>query len=442
MLRKIIQNKVFATSGEQTFSGELNSKSKKQRNKIAIVIDTAIEIPPAAGVPYRLYNLSKALQRRNNQVVWIICNRNFQDKRNLKNLLRAEVKTYLLDKDSFYNPKYIAKILQNENIDVAQYEITQTFIDVGLPVRRLTKIPAILECHDVEATLRETLGRKEEAPLLEYLQFVAGQCADGLVSMTPTDYKTLVKKIQAPEDKMFLAPNGVSKNQVKSPINKRAIKQMVFLGNLHYPPNKEAALFIANKIFPEVKKAIPEVKMIFIGMVPDDLEKQLEKTRGVRVTGRVKDDDKFAELLTKSDMGLCTVRSGSGMKVKILDYSLAGLPIISTSIGASGYEKLDSLIIEDEKDCIIESCVGLLENPKRAIEIGKKNQKQVLNNYSWKSISDTMEDVYRLARSFDLRGLEKVKSKPFWLEEEREKNSLLQGNYLIDNNISNYENNT
>lgn len=155
-------------------------------------------------------------------------------------------------------------------------------------------------------------------------------------------------------------------------------------------------------------------------MVPSDLANKYNHIKELSIMGPLSDELLDQELAT-ANIGMCIVHAGSGMKVKILTYSAAGLPIITTRFGAAGYEDVPSLIITDgSKDEIIENIKILLSNPIKAAKIGEKNRTFVAKNYLWTNITSIMKDAYDLAyaSSYSQR-LYLEPLKPFWLEENR-----------------------
>ena len=113
------------------------------------------------------------------------------------------------------------------------------------------------------------------------------------------------------------------------------------------------------------------------------------------------------------------------MKVKILTFAAAGLPIITTPLGAYGYDHLSSLIIEERLDRYPAILKQLMANPKKLLALGRRNRQNVRRWYDWKNIAGTLGKEYvRLLR----QPLTKIRTspladrpapKPLWLLENR-----------------------
>ena len=429
MIRRMINGAFFAHDGNRIHASPPKIHVQKKRYVIGVVIDTAMAVPPTTGVTYRLYHLSREMTRRGHCVVWILGNRNFGNRADLHQLSAVGIKIHLLPQKMFYDPECVAGILKKEKVDVVQYEITQTFMDIGLEIRKITGLPVLLEFHDIEATLRETLGRSAESPLMKFLQYAAGEYADSVIAMTPTDMRILIEGIGVQKEKLFLAPNGIENKSVKMDQLERSNNTLLFLGNLFYPPNRKGFDYLVKKILPKLDKS---VTLKSVGMAPPKLKSRYANNGRIRVLGEIKNKSLFEKEVASSTIGMCMLSAGSGMKVKILDYCRFGLPIVTTTIGASGYEGIKSLLVADSISDTIKHIKCLLSNRKYAGRVGEKNRKSARALYGWPRIAKTVENAIALAMNFNMRGTDGYRPRPFWLEEKRHGQAVLKNHYIID----------
>jgi len=137
-------------------------------------------------------------------------------------------------------------------------------------------------------------------------------------------------------EKMELVPNGVLTNYItpKNDIKKNNKyfnndnKTAIFMGS-SYGPNVNAAVYINDVL--AVK--LPDINFIIAGSVGNSI---IDYHRdNVLITGFI-DDEKKIELLQVSSFAINPVESGSGTNIKMFDFMAAGLPIITTEIGARG----------------------------------------------------------------------------------------------------------
>jgi glycosyltransferase involved in cell wall biosynthesis len=102
-------------------------------------------------------------------------------------------------------------------------------------------------------------------------------------------------------------------------------------------------------------------------------------------------DEEKRELFRVSNVALNPMVSGSGTNLKMLDYMAAGLPVISTAVGARG------ITIEDHKHAIIcdldafaDEISGLIDHTEVAEELSRNGRQLVKEHYDWKNIANSM----------------------------------------------------
>jgi glycosyltransferase involved in cell wall biosynthesis len=198
--------------------------------------------------------------------------------------------------------------------------------------------PLLYEAVDVEA---EQKGRLlgETAPRLaravEQLEQSAVRRAEVVLCCSDRDAGELGRRYGAHE--LLVVPNGADPAAVAhaTVAERRARAQRLgvapaalFLGSWH-PPNVEAALDIlaAARLEPDLRFAV--VGSVGGALVDEDVP------RNADVTGAV--EDGYVEAVRAvAGVALNPMRSGSGTNLKMLEYALAGLPIVSTAFGARG----------------------------------------------------------------------------------------------------------
>jgi len=155
--------------------------------------------------------------------------------------------------------------------------------------------------------------------------------------------------------------------------------------------------------------------------------------------GATTSEDALNEELSTGRIGLAVLFAGSGMKVKILNYCASGLPVITTSVGAEGYENIKSLIVvPPTPTSVAEAIVFLLKSPKISERIGKQNRELILKEFSWTKIIKKMMKVYDSlyhSKHTSNKIISIPDLKPFWFEEKRHTEEIIDGSYKISNKI-------
>jgi rhamnosyltransferase len=132
---------------------------------------------------------------------------------------------------------------------------------------------------------------------------------------------------------------------------------LLFLGGLAHPPNRDAIELVATRILPRVRSMLGPVPMTVVGAIDADTAARLEAS-GITATGRV---DDVAPYLRAARVFVAPLRYGAGVKGKILHAMSAGLPVVTTSVGAEGIDLTDgdTAVVADDPDVFAERTAAL-----------------------------------------------------------------------------------
>jgi glycosyltransferase involved in cell wall biosynthesis len=307
-------------------------------------------------------------------------------------------------------------------------------MEIGVFLQESLNIPILLEFHDIEATLRETINAKESVEVLEYTQYISSILADHIICFTDLDKQHLLDRLYVPNDKITLIPNGIREEDF--PIMHTDKSQtLVFVGNLFYLPNQESLVYILDKIFPSILEEYPNVEIKVIGMTPNSLIERYQKSININFLGEITNQDIYLKELQSGLIGLSLIFSGSGMNIKNLNYAGAGLAIVTTPLGANGYEHLSSLsIVEPEIDKITDSIKLLLSDEKSTKEKGLSLRDETILWYNWNDISRRHISVLKKISLYNMQDEYKVHTdlRPFWLQEKRVKKGKIEKTIRIN----------
>ena len=179
--------------------------------------------------------------------------------------------------------------------------------------------------------------------------------------------------------------------------------RILHLGTMFWPPNIEGVLWFANQVLPLILQEIPDAKFIVAGKNPPQMIKSLSEDASpirdhIEVTGFVVDP---TDLIAGSQVFVVPLLSGGGMRVKILDAWIWGLPIISTTIGAEGIiiNPGENILIADEAHEFAAAVVRILENSSLAYKLREKGRTSVEMYYDWQEVYQRLDDVYGMFQS-------------------------------------------
>jgi sugar transferase (PEP-CTERM/EpsH1 system associated) len=137
-----------------------------------------------------------------------------------------------------------------------------------------------------------------------------------------------------PQARVLVMENGVDLDSFAPPDPPSAAPDVVFCGVMNYAPNEEGARWIAREVWPLVRAARPDARLLLVGATPSPLVKSLASdTDRIVVTGTVPDVRPFLWNASVSAAPLWTAR---GVQNKVLEAIAAGLPAAITPPVAEG----------------------------------------------------------------------------------------------------------
>lgn len=143
---------------------------------------------------------------------------------------------------------------------------------------------------------------------------------------------------------------------------------VLYLGTMGYPPNHAAAERLVRHIWPLIRAAIPDARLILAGPGSDVLPSRAGHPAGVEYRGFVTD---LPALYAETALVCCPLTEGGGTRLKLVEAAAYARPIVSTAKGAEGLGLADGIhIVEAETDqAIAAACIALLQDPARAARL-------------------------------------------------------------------------
>ncbi len=168
---------------------------------------------------------------------------------------------------------------------------------------------------------------------------------------------------------------------------------ILFHGQLTYQPNADAARILVDEILPLVRHQIPDVRVRIVGRADNRLT-DLASPPSVTVTGFV--DDIELEL-ANADILVVPLRVGGGTRLKILEAFSAGLPVVSTRIGAEGIDVIDRrhLLLADSPAQIAAAVHEMLTDRSLRELLRREAHALVVAKYDWRIIREDVTDLVR-----------------------------------------------
>jgi glycosyltransferase involved in cell wall biosynthesis len=167
---------------------------------------------------------------------------------------------------------------------------------------------------------------------------------------------------------------------------------LLFVGNYSHPPNVDAAVWLCREILPLVARVHPTVRLSLVGPYAPPAVRSLEGPR-VRVLGLVGDLDL---VLRRAALVMAPVRTGGGMRMKVLHAMAVGKPVVTTSRGAEGLGadgEPPPLEIGDDSDALARAAARLLQQTGARQRLGARARAYVEKHHSPEAYVKRLERV-------------------------------------------------
>jgi GT2 family glycosyltransferase/glycosyltransferase involved in cell wall biosynthesis/peptidoglycan hydrolase CwlO-like protein len=325
---------------------KLKSASIQNRNSRILAIDHYLPAIDRNSGNHRSYQFMKLIRRADHPLTFVACNGEYQNrqKNDLQNLGIETYATDLMNLDSNgYRPN-VAPIHWDHLLKQGDYSLAiisgYRNVAVYLPLIRQhspsTKIA--LDTVDVhflreqrKANLYGSDHLHETATQIKEMELNMCKQADALIAVTEEDAAVLRNALGV-EKPVFVIPNIHPVE--KSPARFQDRQGLLFVGNFVHPPNPDAMYYFCGQILPMILKELPDLYLYIVGGNSIPLLQSLRSEK-VIITGYVPSTRPF---LDHCRLSISPLRYGAGMKGKIGEALARGLPVVSTTIGAEGFQ--------------------------------------------------------------------------------------------------------
>jgi glycosyltransferase involved in cell wall biosynthesis len=166
---------------------------------------------------------------------------------------------------------------------------------------------------------------------------------------------------------------------------------MVFSGGLDYHANLEAIRWFADAVLPEIIRARPGFSLTVIGVCPPAVRVELERP-GLVFLGYV---ENLEVELARHRAFLAPLRSGTGIKTKVLEAMGVGLPVVTTSFGITGLEVVpgEQCLVDDSAAGLAGCAARLADDSEAAARLGDAGRGFVQANFADSVITARWDDL-------------------------------------------------
>lgn len=245
----------------------------------------------------------------------------------------------------------------------------------------LNSLPFIFDMVDVDSQKWAVLATrtrgpkgwvyKREARHLAQFEAVAAERAAFTTVVNARERESLVAV--APHGRARVVPNGIDVASFRPTGPPGAEPRVVFTGVFNYQPNEEGALWMAEHVWPRVRAARPDARLVLVGASPTPAIRRLPaRDASIEVTGTVPDVRPY---LWNAAVAAVPLAAARGLQNKVLEALAAGLPAVVTPVVREGLppQVAGGCTVASEPGAFADAVLNLLSkspDERRAIAAG------------------------------------------------------------------------
>jgi polysaccharide biosynthesis protein PslH len=302
----------------------------------------------------------------------------------------------------FIDEKFEIKIKELLETNVFDYIILESAFLMSYihAIRKHSDAKVILRAHNVEYRIWRQHARKEKSFLKRYFY---KKLANDLKRFE-LSYINLMDGVFciSEQDREFFRRRAVKTPTIVVPVfmevnNNHEVdysnNDYHFVGSMSWKPNSDAVKWIINQIAPKLQRILPDVKIHIAGSAMPKSMKE-KKIKNIVFHGKV---NNMSEFMTQHGTLIVPLKSGSGVRIKILEALSIGTPIISTEKGKEGIDivaKKHFLTANITEEFLLQMKF-LHDNTEKKKSIGEEGKIFIEKEYSIEIVSKKISEFIR-----------------------------------------------
>jgi len=251
----------------------------------------------------------------------------------------------------------------------------------------------LLNLHNIESVLLDRYAATASNPVLKPMFRRWASTSRRLESEWLPKFDLVLAASKADADRLpvpaIIYPNTIPLVS-RCSVGKRL--EVVFSGNMEYLPNYTAVKWFAREIWPRLRERCAGVVWRIAGKNEHAIRSLIGGDPRIIASGPM---DDAIRTLAESTIAVVPLLTGSGTRIKIIEAWAAGLPVVSTTLGAEGLPATpgEHLLLADSPEAFVQSVVKILQTPDllcRLSEAGRRLYEQRLTwEAAWNILNQT-----------------------------------------------------
>jgi glycosyltransferase involved in cell wall biosynthesis len=233
---------------------------------------------------------------------------------------------------------------------------------------------------------------KREAPCLAEYEVEISHSFDACVVSSTCDQAVLQKA--GAGNNFTVVTNGVDTQVFRPALKLPKTLNVLFVGNMQYPPNAEGIQNFCRHVWPRVRARIPGAHFWVVGNPPVGTVAAWSRTfPEAEFLGRVPEVQPY---YSRSRVAVCPLEVASGRQFKVIEAFAAGVPVVTTNVVAKNLAAVagKDLLVGNHPQALADAIVSLLQNDRLAKELRSRARERALKEFDWAIAGKALLGVY------------------------------------------------
>lgn len=392
-----------------------------------LMLTPYLPYPPSSGGQVRSYNLIKNLAQHHQITLFSLIKYNEEKKYikelkkyctdvrvfkrsvkpwTLRNILRTVFGYYpflVIRNLSSAEREAISQELQKEKYDLIHAETFYT-----MPHLPKTNLPIVLTDQTIEFQVYQHFVNNFWLWFLKpFLSFDVMKLkfwetrfwlkASKVIAVSESDKQKMKKLVPGLE--VSVVPNGAGEDLMAIWPRKKDSSQIIILfqANFLWLQNTEAALNLIEKVFPLIKKEIPQAVCQIVGQKAKEKLGAINQP-GVEIIDLLTDDiEGVKRAYQQASVFLAPLSGPGGTRLKILGAMAAGVPVVTTTVGIEGIQAKDGVhvLVRNTSQDLAQAVIKLLKEKETYRKITEKARLLIEKKYSYQALAQVLDKIYK-----------------------------------------------
>ncbi len=272
------------------------------------------------------------------------------------------------------------------------------------PVVPETKVPVVVATHNIEYGIYAQYVRSLPiVPLrygyywdvlkLKWWEERVWRAASHVIAVSNDDARVIRQHVGL-SSLVSVVPNGVDVASFRFSMKKKGgTPVLLFVGSFTWMQNRDAVNWLMTSIWPALQARYPGVRLRIVGRGMPKSLRNLVAQHQVTLLEHV---ENIEDELHSADVLLAPIRVGGGTSFKILEAMAAGLPVVTTTLGATGLRVRGGreLLIGDTAQDLIASVGKLFASDRMRNDLARNARKAIEREYGWDTIAQALDRLW------------------------------------------------